>query len=230
MSACATGFRRNDCGAPVDALHARPVPGCSLARAARGARSDAADRAACGCRDANSSRRKIKKPRPNMRAGPVAAWTSAARSIVMPGVSSSHRPADGRPWHLGNGRWARRVSNLRPLACEAEPERPKKAQETALKSQTDRGPRHRDSVGVCGVSTGFAPPNARSGQNSRPLAWSPPHSRRRGARNGDHQCRTGPMKASLNRLSGSRDWGSQSGSPRPTPSAGFRARGCRPHP
>src|SRR5438309_291642 len=63
--------------------------------------------------------------------------------------------------------WARRVSNLRPLACEAGRDAFKKAQETALASQTDTSARRRATGGVCGVIGGFGPPNARSGQKSR---------------------------------------------------------------
>jgi hypothetical protein len=68
---------------------------------------------------------------------------------------------------LGKRRWARRVSNLRPLACEAGREGSKKAQETALESETHQRPLHGDSGGVCGVCGGFSPPNARGGLNSK---------------------------------------------------------------
>jgi hypothetical protein len=68
-----------------------------------------------------------------------------ARNKGLPGEHGSHTipncllptpsclgvPRTPQPYTAGvRWLWARRVSNLRPLACEAGPERPKKAEET----------------------------------------------------------------------------------------------------
>ncbi len=94
-----------------------------------------------------------------------------------PGPTLAHRPvwrppttfAIGQQFWLGyrrNARWARVVSNHRPLACETEPEEYEEAQETALTSHAQGRALMRRSLWIPGLPGGFGPPGGPSGPKS----------------------------------------------------------------